>query len=154
MTNPQKLYGLINEIYLILDDGDRRLLNEFNLSSTRFYTLVHIGERPGISSSQLSQLLICDKSNATRIIKGLEAEGLVVRRPHESDGRSLRLFLSEAGQKLRDEAIKAHQHNNRMRFMELQPDEQQSLTQGLVKLKQTLRCNLEQLSDSESKVLT
>jgi len=143
MTNPQKLYGLINEIYLILDDGDRRLLNDFNLSSTRFYALVHIGERPGISSSQLSQLLICDKSNATRIIKGLEAEGLVIRRPHETDGRSLRLYLSETGQALRDQAIDAHHQYNQNRFEELPPDEQESLTEGLITLKRSLRHNLD-----------
>jgi len=143
MTNPQKLYGLINEIYLILDDGDRRLLNDFNLSSTRFYALVHIGEQPGISSSQLSQLLICDKSNATRVIKGLEAEGLVIRQPHETDGRSLRLYLTETGQALRDQAIEAHQRYNHNRFVELPPDEQESLTEGLQILKRSLRHSLD-----------
>lgn len=143
MTDAQMLYGLINEIYLILDDGDRRLLNDFKLSSTRFYALVHIGERPGISSSQLSQLLICDKSNATRIIKGLEAEGLVIRRPHETDGRSLRLYLSETGQALRDQAIEAHHRYNQNRFVELQPDEQESLTKGLQLLKRSLRHRLD-----------
>lgn len=148
MTDPQKLYGLINEIYLILDDGDRRLLNDFNLSSTRFYALVHIGERPGISSSQLSQLLICDKSNATRIIKGLEAEGLVIRKPHESDGRSLRLYLSAAGQALRNQAIEAHQRHNQRRFVELPPHEQESLAEGLIHLKRSLRHSLDNVIES------
>lgn len=143
MATPQQLYGLINEIYLILDDGDRRLLSEFNLSSTRFYALVHIGERPGISSSRLSQLLICDKSNATRIIKGLEADGLVYRRPHETDGRSLRLFLSDSGAALRKKAIDAHRQYTRSRFLEIPADEQETLTQGLLDLKRSLRQDLD-----------
>jgi DNA-binding MarR family transcriptional regulator len=143
MSNPQTIYSLINEIYLILDDGDRRLLNDFNLSSTRFYALVHIGERPGISLSDLSQRLICDKSNATRIIKGLEADGLVYRRPHETDGRTLRLFLTDEGLTLRNKSISAHQRYNNLRFVKLPPTKQESLSQGLQDLKQSLYGHLE-----------
>ena len=143
MSNPQTIYSLINEIYLILDDGDRRLLNAFNLSSSRFYALVHIGERPGISLSDLSQRLICDKSNATRIIKGLEADGLVYRRPHETDGRTLRLFLTDEGMALRNKTISAHQRYNNLRFVKLPPTEQESLSQGLEDLKQSLYGHLE-----------
>ena len=142
MTDPQTIYSLINEIYLILDDGDRRLLNDFNLSSSRFYALIHIGNRPGISFSDLSQLLICDKSNATRIIKGLEADGLVLRRPHETDGRTLRLFLTDKGVALRERSISAHQQYNKLRFVELPQTEQESLTQGLQDLKNSLHQHL------------
>ena len=142
MTDPQTIYSLINEIYLILDDGDRRLLNDFNLSSSRFYALIHIGNRPGISFSDLSQLLICDKSNATRIIKGLEADGLVLRRPHETDGRTLRLFLTDKGVALRERSISAHQQYNKLRFVELPQTEQESLTQGLQDLKHSLHQHL------------
>lgn len=143
MTDPQTIYSLINEIYLILDDGDRRILNDFNLSSTRFYALVHIGERPGISLSDLSTLLICDKSNATRIIKGLESDGLVYRRPHETDGRTLRLYLSDKGKALRKNAVSAHQRYNKLRFVKLPTVEQESLTQGLQDLKQSLNQHLD-----------
>ena len=144
MNDPQTIYSLINEIYLILDDGDRHLLNEFNLSTTRFYALVHVGERPGISLSDLSQLLLCDKSNATRIIKGLEADGLVYRRPHETDGRTLRLFLTDKGLVLRKKTITAHQRYNSLRFVKLPANEQESLTQGLQGLKKSLYRTREQ----------
>ncbi len=143
MSDTQTLYSLINEIYLILDDGDRRLLNEFNLSSSRFYALVHIGERPGISLSDLSQLLICDKSNATRIVKGLEADALVYRQPHESDGRTLRLFLTEKGRTLRNRSISAHQRYNNLRFVKLPATEQEALTQRLQDLKESLNGQLQ-----------
>jgi len=143
MSDSQTLYSLINEIYLILDDGDRRLLNEFNLSSSRFYALVHIGERPGISLSDLSQLLICDKSNATRIVKGLEADALVYRQPHESDGRTLRLFLTEKGIALRNRSISAHQRYNNLRFVKLPATEQEALTERLLELRESLNGQLQ-----------
>ena len=105
---------------------------------------MHIGERPGISFSDLSHLLICDKSNATRIIKGLEGDGLVYRRPHETDGRALRLYLSDKGKALRKKAIAAHQNYNNNRFVRLPATEQESLSQGLRDLKQSLSQHLGQ----------
>lgn len=143
MGDGQEIYTLLNEIYLILDDGDRRLLSQFRLSPPRYYVLVHLGDRPGMSLSELSKLLLCDKSNATRIIKGLEGEGLVYRRPHETDGRSIRLYLSQTGQKLRGEAIRAHDHYNRLRFDAATVVERDELLQELAQLKNRLRDRLD-----------
>lgn len=41
--------------------------------------------------------MFCDKSNITRLVRALEDEGIVCRRPHESDGRALRLYLTDQG---------------------------------------------------------
>ena len=142
MVDPQAIYSLLNDIFLILDDGDRQLFSCFNLTSSRFYTLVHLGERPGISLSELSNLMLCDKSNATRIIKGLESEGLVYRRPHETDGRTLRLYLSEKGMALRRKAIVAHRQFNQMRFENLELNEKDVLLHELLVLKHNLRDRL------------
>ncbi len=150
MSDPQTLFKLINEIYLILDDGDRRLLNGFNLTSTRFYALVHIGERPGISFSELSQLLICDKSNASRIIRGLESDGLVIRQRHETDGRTSRLFLSNDGEELRKKAHSAHRHYTMKRFVSLPPNDQEQLSHSLTNLKRSLGTYLDSNQELES----
>jgi DNA-binding MarR family transcriptional regulator len=143
MSDGQEIYTLLNEIYLILDDGDRRLLSQFKLTPPRYYVLVHLGNSPGMSLSELSNMLLCDKSNATRIIKGLEAEGLVYRLPHETDGRSIRLFLSQAGQEVRQKAVDAHSYYNQQRFPEAIPVEEDELLMELVQLKQRLRERLE-----------
>jgi len=143
MNDGQEIYTLLNEIYLIIDDGDRRVLSQFNLTPPRYYALVHLGDRPGMSLSELSNLMLCDKSNATRIIKGLEAEGLVYRLPHETDGRTIRLFLSQAGQKVRRKSIKAHAHYNQQRFNSEVVIDEEELRTELVQLKNSLRERLE-----------
>ena len=142
MGDGQEIYTLLNEIYLILDDGDRRLFSQFDLTPPRYYALVHIGEQPGISLSALSNLMLCDKSNATRIIKGLENEGLVFRLPHETDGRSIRLFLSSSGKEVRDKAVSAHVKYNKNRFAGDVPEEE-DLRMELLQLKRHLRERLE-----------
>ena len=143
MNDRQEIYNLLNEIYLILDDGDRRLFSQFDLTPPRYYALVHIGNQPGISLSKLSNLMLCDKSNATRIIKGLEGEGLVYRLPHETDGRTIRLFLSKKGQEVRQKAASAHTSYNEKRFNEDVPAADHDLREELTQLKQHLRDKLE-----------
>ncbi|MCI0394769.1 MAG: MarR family transcriptional regulator [Chloroflexi bacterium] len=143
MADPQQLYNLLNEIYLILDDGNRRFFSRFNLTVPRFYALLHLGEQPGLSFSELSELMLCDKSNITRIIRGMEADGLVVRRPHETDGRTLRLFLSQAGEELRHQVTAAHEQFNQARFDALEGIMQDSLLAELLRLKKSLRTQLD-----------
>ena len=142
MADSQKTYDLINEIFLILDDGDRRLFDQFTLTTPRFYALVHLGAQPGMSLSELSKLMLCDKSNATRIIKSMEADGLVLRRPHETDGRTLRLFLTPEGEKRREQTMIAHRRFNLKRREVLDEVEQDNLLACLLHLKSGLRKQL------------
>jgi DNA-binding MarR family transcriptional regulator len=143
MTDPQAIYALLNEIYLILDDGDRRLLNRFQLSPARFYALIHLRERPGMSLRELSGLMLCDKSNATRIFRAMENDGLVYRKPHETDRRALRLYLSPEGEKLCREVLASHEHFNESRFSGIEQDEQGTLFKTLRHLKRDLGDHLE-----------
>lgn len=139
MSDAEKLYNLLKEAFFLLDDGDRRLLSDFNLTVPRFYALFHISEDPGISSSQLSDQMLCDKSNITRITKGLEGEGYIARRPHESDGRSLRWFLTETGTAVFDSVASRHKNYNEFRFNGLNNFKQDSLEEMLLELNDQLR---------------
>lgn len=143
MSDPHMLYNALNEIFLVLDDGDRRFFGNYDLSPSRYYALFHLLEQPGISFSELSNLMLCDKSNITRIIKGLESDELVVRRPHETDGRTLRLFLSEKGRTLCKEAMVAHRVYNQERFSDLEDIKKDNLLEGLQQLKSSLRSRLD-----------
>lgn len=143
MAHRTDIYSLLKEIFLLLDDGDRRLFDCFGLTVPRYYVLFHLGAEPGISVSQLSRLMFCDKSNITRLIQGLQSEGLVTRRPHESDGRVLRLFLTPQGEALRSEVATAHDACNRRRIgQELTEREQGELLSYLHALQVGLKRNL------------
>ena len=144
MSDPNMIYNTLNEIFILLDDGDRRFFGNYDLSPTRYYALFHLLEQPGISFSELSNRMLCDKSNITRIIKGLEADDLVIRQPHETDGRTLRLFISEKGKDLCQEAMKAHRNYNQERFSDLEEIKKDNLLDGLHQLKSSLRSRLDQ----------
>jgi DNA-binding MarR family transcriptional regulator len=148
MADPDRFYTLLKDLFFILDEGDRTLLLRFGLTVPRYYALVHIGEEPGLSSSQLSDLMLCDKSNISRIIKSMEAEGLVTRQAHESDGRASRLYLSSQGHALCEEAKAAHTAYNRQRFSCIGDIQQDNLHDELLQLKEGLRDQLAPLKDA------
>ena len=131
MAGKEQLYNLLKESFLLLDFGDRQLFGHFNLTAPRYYALVHLGNEPGMSLKELSERMFCDKSNATRIFKGLEAEGYAIRQPHETDGRTLRLFLTDEGTAVRSKAIAAHQAYNEKRLDCISTLEDENLIRGL-----------------------
>jgi DNA-binding MarR family transcriptional regulator len=138
MSAAEQLYNLLKETFLLLDDGDRQFFTRFNLTAPRYYALFHLGQEPGISASQLSDRMLCDKSNASRIVQGLEADGYIERKPHETDGRTLRLFLTEAGTAVYQQVLSAHQAYNEARFGSLSQKEQEDLLSILTRLKRSL----------------
>lgn len=143
MTDRVRLYDLIKESFLLLDFGDRLFLEKFDLTVPRYYALAHIANDPGLSPSLLSRFMFCDKSNITRLIHGLIAEGLVERRPHETDGRAQRLFLTEAGQSLYARAARAHRGFVDTRLMVLEGCTADQITDVLIFLNQSLSDSLD-----------
>ncbi|MCA9998355.1 MAG: MarR family transcriptional regulator [Anaerolineales bacterium] len=142
MSDVEQLYNLLKESFFLLDDGDRRLFSQHDLSSPRFYALSHIAAEPGLSLSQLSDCMFCDKSNITRIIRGLERDGYLERRPHETDGRSLRLYLTEKGTAVYQTVATAHHASIQARLHQLDQAERQQLETQLNTLNTTLRALL------------
>lgn len=108
MSDKIHLYDLFKEAFLLFDFGDRHFLKQFDLTVPRYYALTHVAAEPGLSPSLLSRYMFCDKSNITRLIKSLEIEGLMERRPHDVDGRIYRLYLTAAGEARLQVATRAH----------------------------------------------
>lgn len=146
MNEPERLYTVIKELFFTLNSGDDYLFRQYDMSVTRYYALYHLEQNPGISLSELSRLMLCDKSNVTRIAKSLERDGLVKRQSHETDKRSSRLYLSEKGRKLREKVQLAHREFNEHRFKLMDGElDEKSIYQALQLFKDRLSADLVQL---------
>lgn len=99
-TEKMEFYKSLKAIFLHIDNAEKAFLSQFRLSVPRFYTLYHIYNHPGINYIDLTDLLLCTKSNTTRIVRSLQKEGLIDRKNHPDDGRSFQLFLTDAGKDL------------------------------------------------------
>lgn len=82
----------------------RPLLAELDLTYLQYMVLLILWEQDGISVTTLGNKLHLDSGTLTPLLKRLEAKGLINRKVSSKDERVKCLFLSEAGQVLRQKA--------------------------------------------------
>lgn len=77
-----------------------RLLKPYHLSSSNYYYLLRLKERPGITQEGLIDLMYLNRSNVTRSINQLVNLGIVRKEVVASDRRMSKLYLTDQGEKL------------------------------------------------------
>lgn len=70
-----------------------------------FAALMIIHLNPGLTQIQLGRGISRDKSSISPLVKRLEREGMIERRPSEIDRRSVNLWLTPAGERHLDELL-------------------------------------------------
>jgi len=71
-----------------------------DLKPGRFAAMMVIHNNPGITQSQLGRAIARDKSSVTPLVRELDKDGLVKRRPSTTDRRSVALSLTREGEKM------------------------------------------------------
>lgn len=99
--------------------------------------LVSLGAEPGLSITQLRQILQLSHPGTVRLVDRLETQALVERRSG-ADGRTLALFLTEAGQTKRAQILMERRQQLQRAVTALTPIESQQLTHLLEKMLTTL----------------
>ena len=119
MSDPglaEMLYNSVHYLYLALNENDRYLFARYGLTIPRYYALQHLNNEPGMSFAQLSDLMLTDRANVTRIVRSMELDGLIERRLNEEDRRSFQLQLTEKGAALYAQAAATHLSDLHARF--------------------------------------
>lgn len=142
-TQAQLQHQLFHEIYVLLDDGDRRTLAGAALTPLEFAVLQRLDTIAGRRLTDVGAELLCVKSTITRVVDRLEAAGLVQRMPDPEDRRAQRVTLTATGVHVRDQAQARHHDSIVQRFSGLDDQEQHMLTQLLEKLRSGLKQQLE-----------
>jgi DNA-binding MarR family transcriptional regulator len=135
-------YQMIHDIYVLLDDGDRRVLRDFNLSTSQFAVLLLLDGDRGWRLTDLSERLLFDKSTVTRIIDRLEHAALVRRIADPADRRVQRVVLTARGVEQRNQARAAHERSLERRLATLDSEEQRHLCALLAKLRDGLQAEI------------
>ena len=81
----------------------RPILDKLGLTYTQYVTLVALGEEDNQTVSELGDKLFLESNTLTPILKKLEALGLLERRRDPADERQVRVKLTPAGRKLREQ---------------------------------------------------
>jgi MarR family 2-MHQ and catechol resistance regulon transcriptional repressor len=79
----------------------RRLFRPAGLSEAQFNVLNVLAQKKSdLSQSELSEILVVDRSNVTGLLDRMEKSGWVVRRAASGDRRKYHIQLTPAGRKL------------------------------------------------------
>lgn len=89
-----------------------------------------ISNHPGVRPSVIAQIAMKDRSEMGRVLDGLVADGLVVRRPSSLDSRSRALFLTEEGEAVADE-VRRRVRESRSFFGDLSEEEYAAVLEPL-----------------------
>lgn len=146
------LYTALQQIYVLLDDGDRRAFDALELTPTQYNLLLRLSTTPGggPTISELSRALLCTRGNVTRLVQRLAARGLVQCSGDPADQRLVRVALTPAGERLRATAQRLHRDSLRRRFGQLDPAEQASLRRLSERLARLLEADLRPAEEDTS----
>jgi len=93
-----------------LAQASARAFSRHGVHDGQQYLLLTLWEEDGLTPGELARRLNLATPTVTRAAHRMEASGLLVRRPHERDGRLVRLFLTERGlgleQVIEDEGLR------------------------------------------------
>ena len=92
-------YMLSDVARLIRTIFDRRV-RDIGLTRAQWLVLTRVYRRPGVSQTELSEMLEIDRASAGRMIDRMERNGWVERRPDRGDRRINRLHLTDEARKV------------------------------------------------------
>jgi DNA-binding MarR family transcriptional regulator len=92
-------YSLTDVARLLRTVFERRV-REFGLTRAQWTVIARIYRRPGLSQSEVADLLEIEKASAGRLIDRMEAKGWLQRRDDANDRRVNRLHLTPAAERL------------------------------------------------------
>lgn len=100
----------------------RRMYNlialENNITQGIGYALINIGEE-GIPATKIAPLMGMTSSSLSRMLKKMQDEGMISRKPDKDDKRIVHIFLTINGSKLRDKVEEVVLNFNRELFKKL-----------------------------------
>ncbi len=116
-----------------------RALEPYDISIAQWGALLAIHERGAAAPSEIAARVGIDRGATTRLIARMEAKGLVERRAHEADGRSVMLSLSPHSAALMPELLALSRKVNREALGLLPETEATALLRALRRLSDGLR---------------
>ncbi len=66
------------------------------------FVLLNISSKEGTPATKIAPLMGLEARSLTRVLKNMEAKGLIYRRPDEHDKRSVRIFLTGKGKEKKE----------------------------------------------------
>ncbi|BBX32480.1 MarR family transcriptional regulator [Mycolicibacterium mageritense DSM 44476 = CIP 104973] len=113
----------------------KTILDKKGITYTQYIAIVALSEQDHQTVSSLGEKLFLESNTLTPILKKLESLGYVTRQRDPNDERQVVVSLTDAGRKLREEALEM----DLLAATGLSIDELKTMQRGVAKLRDNLR---------------
>lgn len=134
-----EVWNTLSRLHNVVSRQLQQHLERFNLTSSQYHVLRHLGEQGVLKSGNLATLLDVTPGNLTGILDRLEAAGLIQRERDPQDRRGWQLSLTPEGQKLYRKAVPSTRTQVQEMFAGLAPQEIATLHDLASRLLSSLR---------------
>lgn len=102
----EKYIGVnVQRAALKLNNYYQKVVNPFDITVDQWEILVILWEKEGITQKEIAERLLKDQTNIARMLFKLEKKGFIYRVVHETDRRSLRVYLTPKGREVKDDIL-------------------------------------------------
>ena len=132
---------LIKELvstYQAFESFSTKHVKELGLTATQFDIIATLGNQPPMTCKELGEKTLILKGTMTGVLERLEAKGLIEKIPNADDGRSYRIGLTKAGDRLFKKVFPEHLSYLEKNFEKLSPKDMDSAITALRNVKAIL----------------
>lgn len=141
-TDVNRHHRLIHDIYLLLDAGDRRVLEQFDLTPMQYRIMLLLNSNGGATLSHLSEQLFTPRGTLSRVVDKMLKDNWLQRINDPADKRSQRMQLTPEGRQIFQQAQAAFVESLNARLYVIEADERQHLIRLLEKMRLSLWTHL------------
>lgn len=127
----ENLTQLLIEFYEKFSSWEHGVVRESGLTLSQMHTLEILGVMGDLRMTELAAKMGITTGSLTVLVDRLERNGLVARKPHETDRRSIRVGLTDEGARISEEHHTLHTHLTQEMLAVLSPEEAKSFLEIL-----------------------
>ena len=96
------IYHILRSVWMAVSKMYQEEALKLDSTMATGFTLISIDPEQGSPSTALGPKMGMEATSLSRILKSMEERGLIMRKPHPEDGRSVLICLTEFGQEMRE----------------------------------------------------
>lgn len=128
----------------------RRMYNalavESGLTQGIGYALINIGKE-GIPATKIAPMMGMTSSSLSRMLKNMEVDGIIYRKPDKKDKRIVKIFVTEKGLVLREKVKVAVIGFNKKLLAQVSSDEIKAFEKVNLLIREQVKVELEEFQD-------
>lgn len=145
MKDYKEMAWLIERIihkYVQFEKKPQRYLKDLMLTQTEIHTVTIVGDYPGINVTGLAKMRGITKGAASQMVYKLVDKGLIRKETSPDSDAAVSLFLTEHGEKARDEHGKIHESKG-ARFAAVLSDMPDDLSKRMIEFLKAFEAELD-----------